>query len=420
VKKVYAFTLACEVLIAASMMLAFRLAADNWGSEGFAEYSLVRRIIAFAIPVTLIGLDVGIPRFVARFGANSAVSSAAVLNAGVRLSIISGATILIAFNGLTESASIVFMGSAQYAGLIGPLSLLLFAITLHTCSYAYLRGRMKFYSATIIQVIAYVVIPLGCFWLIRESLALALWWTASLLLGFSVVSLIACGIRIRELALADWQLAGTLFRYSARRVPAAMALLGIASLPVFLVVHTDGSLFAGYVSFSMLSVNAVSSVLSPLGLVLLPKASRAFALGDEMGLKSSTRVATLVLFAVGSIATIVVFVGAEFVSTLFFGAVEPTIARLLRVTSVAILPAAYYMCLRTVIDAKFDRAVNSQNVVYSLGFVLALLGVTFLAGDAITGFAVYACTAYVLAFLLLASLTRRSLITAFDGRLSEA
>src|SRR6185369_2380178 len=61
----YLVTYAASCVTTICGMAAFRLAHQSFGSDGFAEYALTRRSIAFLVPLLSLGIAVAIPKFVA-------------------------------------------------------------------------------------------------------------------------------------------------------------------------------------------------------------------------------------------------------------------------------------------------------------------------------------------------------------------
>ena len=47
----------------ASQILVYKLAARDFGKEGFSEYAVARRTVSLLYPVALMGLGVALPRF---------------------------------------------------------------------------------------------------------------------------------------------------------------------------------------------------------------------------------------------------------------------------------------------------------------------------------------------------------------------
>src|SRR6266851_1795919 len=61
----YGGTFATEFTVLACQLLTYKLAAHFLGKTGFAEYAVARRTISILYPIVLLGLGVGLPRYVA-------------------------------------------------------------------------------------------------------------------------------------------------------------------------------------------------------------------------------------------------------------------------------------------------------------------------------------------------------------------
>ncbi len=61
-----AFSAIAELGATLSMVATFHIASDRWGMLGFAEWIMARRVLAFLLPLVTFGLDVGLPRAIAR------------------------------------------------------------------------------------------------------------------------------------------------------------------------------------------------------------------------------------------------------------------------------------------------------------------------------------------------------------------
>jgi len=58
-------TFITEAIVLVAFFFIYRLIAKNFGPEGVGEYSLVKRVIGFFQPLLLLGLSVGLPRYIA-------------------------------------------------------------------------------------------------------------------------------------------------------------------------------------------------------------------------------------------------------------------------------------------------------------------------------------------------------------------
>jgi len=58
-------TFITETIVLVAFFFIYRLIAKNFGPEGVGEYTLIKRVIAFLYPVLLLGLGIGLPRYIA-------------------------------------------------------------------------------------------------------------------------------------------------------------------------------------------------------------------------------------------------------------------------------------------------------------------------------------------------------------------
>src|ERR1044071_1494776 len=62
--KEYAPTFLTEFTVMASQILVYKLAAYSLGKAGFAEYALARRTVSLIFPIPVLGMSVGLPRYI--------------------------------------------------------------------------------------------------------------------------------------------------------------------------------------------------------------------------------------------------------------------------------------------------------------------------------------------------------------------
>jgi len=70
-KKDLLLTFFAEFVILISGLLVYKFAANLVGKDAFSQYALCRRAIAFTFPALIMGLGVGIPRYIAYASTNS-------------------------------------------------------------------------------------------------------------------------------------------------------------------------------------------------------------------------------------------------------------------------------------------------------------------------------------------------------------
>ena len=79
----YLTTFMAEGLVIGSYLLAFRLVALFSGPQGFGEYSLSRRTLSLLMPVAVVGVDLGVARYVSYAQADKSGKSPSYVAAGL-------------------------------------------------------------------------------------------------------------------------------------------------------------------------------------------------------------------------------------------------------------------------------------------------------------------------------------------------
>jgi len=133
-------TFTTEAIVLVAFFVIYRLIGKNFGPEGVGEYSLIKKVIGFLQPLLLLGLGIGLPRYIAMSqdkGERSSYTKSGVLVVAILIFIF-----LIFINLFKEQFAKIFFGTITYTNLVFPFSLFLAGLTLHALVYSYFRGRL--------------------------------------------------------------------------------------------------------------------------------------------------------------------------------------------------------------------------------------------------------------------------------------
>ena len=402
VKREYVHTLTLELIVLSCQVLAFKLAADYWGSLGFSEYALTRRAIALLQPALMLGLGVALPRYAARAVGSAHGSPTGYLHAGALL--IGGALFmwlgfLLSWDRLT---ALVVFGDASYASFMPAVAVMLAGLSAHVVAYGYLRGMLRLRAANWLGLVDLGLIPVLAFLVPNQTVTslfthIGLAWLA--VAGTVLVRLFQAARRpvpvvprVRELA-----------RYGIPRVPGEFLQVALISVPAILVAHVDGVEAAGRVAFAMSMLSLFGSLFSPIGLVLLPTASTLASAGELSKLAHHVRKLAWRVLGVAVLAAVVIELGAGLAIRAYLGTGFDAMVPLVRLVLIGIVPFALYMTLRSVLDALHERALNTRNLALTATVFGAGLLVSMLANGGTFGILV----AVTLAFYVLGALTVR-------------
>ncbi len=149
----YAFSFLCGILV-------YKLAAKSLGPEGFGIYALVRRASSFMEPVLIMGLGVGLARYIAISSAKGGDGreQASYIIAGYGSVLLFSALVLAIINlmpGLIGRAVFGKPGYEEYVRII-----FLSRLRVIWCSslvYSFYRGNGRFVAANIISIFIGIV-----------------------------------------------------------------------------------------------------------------------------------------------------------------------------------------------------------------------------------------------------------------------
>jgi O-antigen/teichoic acid export membrane protein len=366
----YAGTFATGFSVLACQLMTYKLAAHFLGKTGFAEYALARRTISILYPMVLLGLGVGLPRYVAMAaGRGEPQSQARYLGATlwcVGLSALLGVAIVRAVPG---GLAYLFFGSREYAFLLFPMSLVVAGTALHTVGYSYFRGTLNMRAANLLQLVNLGLMPLAVFFFYGKSLRATLTALGILSIAVAAVALLftpsAAAIKDNRPQVRE------LLRFGIQRVPGDFVLMAMLALPATFVAHASGIKAAGFVAFGISMLTVIGAVFAPFGLILLPRAGTLLAAGRSNELRRQVWLLTRVTLAVSSLLTVVIAAGAETLIRLYLGADFSEGAGILRLVLLAAVPYSLYTVVRNVVDAFHELAVTT--LILAAGFAIFCL-----------------------------------------------
>jgi len=363
--KEYGTTFLTEFTVAISLLLTFKLAAQEFGREGFSEYAIARRTISLLFPFLLLGLPVALPRYIGRANAEPNRCTryyGATLWCQACLAAL-GAGFITLFR---KEFAYLFFGSEDYANLALPVTLILVGLSMHAVVYNYFRGHLALRHANAMQLINFAVVPMVGFYHFGPSV-----YTVLTAWGAGTIAVAAAGFLWftpwrNAVASRSWREAKELLHYGIPRVPGSFALLALMTLPATFTVHLRGLQEGGFVAFSTSLLNMVGAMFTPIGIVLLPKASQMCAEGAYGALRAHIlRIVMLtVIVALGFTVTFEIF--ADVIIRAYLGKDFLRVVALTRIVALGALPFALFYVLQGLIDAHHTRAVNAVNCIYSL------------------------------------------------------
>ncbi|HEY6971069.1 MAG TPA: lipopolysaccharide biosynthesis protein, partial [Candidatus Angelobacter sp.] len=372
----YGVTFATEFLVMISQIILYKIVASWLGQTGFSEYAVARRVVAFLQPVTMVGFGVALPRYLALAEGRgdsqrcSRYLFATVLAAG-GFTLTLAAALMIGRHWF----SYLLFGAKERQYLIPAVALMLVGMSLHAILYAFFRGRMAMGRANALQVMNNCLAPLVVFALFHKD-------PADYLVHLGLAWTVATAVILLLTAMQHgWQRprneARELLGYGLQRVPGDFAFMALLGLPAIFAAHLTDIREAGMVAFGLAIVNMVASAFAPIGIILLPKVSRALGSGDFNSVRHEVvLIRRIALVIPAAIVLIIELFGSRLIR-IYLGPAYTDTGFIVNLLVLGAVPLAFYSALRSVIDAFHHRAINTLNVLVAL--------VLFLLGSAIGG-----------------------------------
>lgn len=373
--KYMSLTFVTEAITLVAFLYIYRLIGKNLGPEGVGEYSLLTRAIAVLSPLLLLGLGMGIPRYIAMSRDKEQRSPyVKIMSVVVVLTLI----FLIFMNLLKGSFAKIFFGNIGYVDLILPLSLFLGGIVLHSLVYSYFRGRLLVNAFNLLQVINLSIVPLIIL-IIFENITIA-----------KLISLVGITISIISLGFSLFfakefftptkkaqfkKSSKDLFRYSLPRIPGSFALSGFFSIGPIFAAHFASVKEAGYLSIGQRLLSVVGASIAPLGLILLPKISSMIIQERHEEIKENLN------YLIGASIQLSIFVSfqliifADTIIKYWLGSEFADAVPVMRIASCSLFFYLFYRTVASVLDATKITPINTINLFISLGIFLASSGI---------------------------------------------
>lgn len=396
----YSPTFLTEFLVMASQILLYKLAAHYLGQTGFSEYALARRTVSLLFPIPVLGMAVGLPRYIG-FTNGRRENGRADRYYGATLWCVAGAVLvcLTVVNMFSRPFAYAFFGDNSYRYLAFPLSLVILGQCLHTVVCGYFRGHMMLNRANGLQILNLGIVPVVSFLVFAQSLS-------KVLIAMGLMSTLAAGVAslftpIRAAFENNWKETKELLRYGIQRVPGDFILVALFTLPATFVAHLQGIQEAGFVAFGVSVVTIIGAVFAPVGLVLLPKATLMLAGGSRQELHSHLRSMLRITCALAVSIVAVIWISMPGLIHLYLGSSFGQVIPIARVLIIGALPYSVYLVLRNVVDAYHEYGVTAA--ILSCGLLTFLAGSYFSKAPGIGMNAILA--AFVLAMTVIAILS---------------
>src|SRR5713101_7144553 len=138
------------IVVTTESLLAISLLGRLMGPEAVAEYLLVRRVAAWLLTGVMLGLGVGLPRYVA-FAKSDSRDRQLYFWAALGCALGASMALLLVLNVAPRLSAEWLLGKPELQYLVLPLSILVFSYALSTVVFGHYRGCLAMTRANVLS-----------------------------------------------------------------------------------------------------------------------------------------------------------------------------------------------------------------------------------------------------------------------------
>ncbi|MCH7858087.1 MAG: hypothetical protein IID14_00125 [Candidatus Marinimicrobia bacterium] len=353
-------TMVNGISVLLGIFLLYGLIARVMGVEALGELLLVRRTALTLMGLLLIGMNIGLPYYIGKEGDQAYAANALVLYLFVTIplvGVLSGFLYLGGLPGFPKAlVPAFFIMAAGYA--------------MQYLAYGQLRGHLNMLAANLVQLVGIGLIPLGAF-IIFKSAGVGPILIATGLGTFFFAGVVYLTKMGRGYASLDLKKAGRLLAYGFRRVPSSLAQFVLLGGVPLLILSDTGHADIAYVNAGISLIRLFMVVVGPLGIVLLPRISRALAEGRQAQVGHGLELLSRGVLFVGVPLALYLSMNHLTITTIWLGAEGAEGAWIVQIMTLALPFYLLMEVLRSPIDAASTRGYNS--VIYSASALVLLI-----------------------------------------------
>jgi len=352
-------TLLNGIIVIGGVFILNGLIARIHGLEVLGEFLLVKRTLTAVVGILLIGMNVGLPNYLSRNFERSYGDNAIIIFIVITIPL----TLLLI-------AGILWL---NISGFYSDYFWLYIIFTLGICSqfitYGLYRGYMNMIGANIVQLLGTAIIPIVVFMNVKNIYE-GLLWIGSIILIIMVFAFIIRnkGLKILEVTFSKIK---KIIRFGLERIPSFISqFVLLAGIPIYLAQTVNFESVA-YFNSSLSLVRLSLIIVSPIGMVLLPRISNKIASGANEDLPNILRIIFKAGIVFSVIVTVFCYINAPFILEFWLGEVSKTGITILRIAILALPCYTFSGLARSPIDAVSERGYNS--LIYGLAAVSMII-----------------------------------------------
>lgn len=370
-------TFSGQVLVLLSNFLINKLVAIYVGVDQFGIFNIAKRSAVLIGFIILLELGISVPRYFSLYFKNNPRKAYEYYQLGLYLllAMIGFSSILLFFN--QKIVAVYIFGGAEFSNFVIPLLVYSIGIAINTFVFSAYRGAEYFYTYTMIQLLTQATNVLVIYIARSQGISAILlsWGISNILLSllflvlFSRLNSEFRSLRISHLSLKLKEL----LIYGIPRIPGEIIQFSYYLAPLMIINRKFGETFTGYFSASTGILQAFLPLFSYVGIVLLPKVSKALMSKKMQLVKKQVRYLSFVYMAFSLLIVLVGITFSKQIMLLLYSNEYTKHIVLANILLITLIPRAQFLLLRNPIDAISVKPINTVSLGISFLIMLSIM-----------------------------------------------
>lgn len=370
-------TFAGQIVVLLSNFLINKLVAIFVGVNQFGIFNIAKRSATLIGFIILLELGISVPRYFSLYSKNNPKKAYEYYQLGLYLLLIMiGFFSFIIFSNQKLVALYIF-GSANFSNFVIPLLVYSVGIAINTFVFSAYRGAEFFYIYTAIQLLTQFINVLIIYLVRNEGISSMLfnWGISNILLSvLFIIIFTRLNIEFKSLRISQFfSKLKELLIYGIPRIPGEIIQFSYYLVPLMIINQKFGKLSTGYFSASTGILQAFLPLFSYVGIVLLPKVSKALMERNLYSVKRQVKYLSLIYLG---FSLLIVFIGTVFskqIMQLLYSNEYTKQIDIAKILLITLIPRAQFLLLRNPIDAISVRPINTISLGISFLIMLFIM-----------------------------------------------
>ena len=384
------WTFSLQIVIMVCLFGTNKIISNRLSIDDFGQYNVIKRSVQVLSSIMLAGVGIALPRYIPLYKNNTPPRKIKpLLSASLIYVLAISLIVLLSCIIFSDQLHSIIIGKDNNLKLYHIALAYAFILALAQFLYAYYRGigNFKIYNGVQLIIQIALVVPLIILPILTITKVFFYWGIITLTLvviylGKIIYDNSLLSFTRKELSATKSDL-GTIVKYSSSRLVADFFLFSLSAFPLIYISNFGGLQHTAFFSVGITFITMTTPIFSFMGIILLPYVSKAIVSEKLEDAQVFIRKLAIIYFATAIVATIILSIFIQPLTTLFFASSYISASDGSRIMILSIIPQSIYLLYRNPIDA---ISVVPYNIVI-LGVCLASIVISFALSSTLTQFA---------------------------------